>query len=68
MARKIRIPIKTAADIKKMRVACEIASEILQLCAKAVKPGATTGEIDRYAGEGCIRLSWFVCSEGSTLK
>ncbi|MBT8044652.1 MAG: type I methionyl aminopeptidase [Verrucomicrobiae bacterium] len=51
MARKIRIPIKTAADIKKMRVACETASEILQLCATAVKPGATTGEIDRYAGE-----------------
>lgn len=51
MARKIRIPIKTAADIKKMRVACETASEILQLCAKAVKPGVTTGEIDQYAGE-----------------
>jgi methionyl aminopeptidase len=51
MARKIRIPIKTAADIKRMRVACETASEILQLCAKAVEPGKTTGEIDQYAAE-----------------
>ncbi len=49
MARKIRIPIKTAADIRKMRIACETASEILQLCAKAVQPGKTTREIDEYA-------------------
>jgi methionyl aminopeptidase len=51
MAKKVRIPIKSAADIKKMRIACETASEILQLCAKAVQPGKTTGEIDAYAGE-----------------
>ena len=51
MAKKIRIPIKSAADIKKMRVACETASEILQLCAKAVQPGKTTAEIDAYAAE-----------------
>jgi len=51
MAKKIRIPIKTPADIKKMRIACQTASEILQLCAKAVKPGVTTKEIDDYAGE-----------------
>ncbi len=51
MAKKIRIPIKTPADIRKMRVACETASEILQLCAKAVAPGKTTGEIDSYAAE-----------------
>lgn len=51
MAKKFRIPIKTAADIRKMRIACETASEILQLCAKAVEPGKTTGEIDAYAAE-----------------
>lgn len=51
MAKKCRIPIKSAADIKKMRIACETASEILQLCAKKVKPGMTTLEIDDYAGE-----------------
>ena len=51
MAKKFRIPIKTSSDIRKMRVACETASEILQLCAKAVEPGKTTGEIDAYAAE-----------------
>ncbi len=51
MAKKVRIPIKSAADIRKMRIACETASEILQLCAKAVAPGKTTGEIDAYAAE-----------------
>ncbi len=51
MAKKIRIPIKTSADIRKMRIACETASEILQLCAKAVEPGKTTGDIDAYAAE-----------------
>ena len=51
MAKKIRIPIKSAADIKKMRIACETASEILQLCAKEVQPGRTTAEIDAYAAE-----------------
>ncbi len=51
MAKKIRIPIKTSADIRKMRVACETASEILQLCAKEIQPGKTTGEIDAYAAE-----------------
>ncbi|MGB0993274.1 MAG: type I methionyl aminopeptidase [Akkermansiaceae bacterium] len=51
MAKKVRIPIKTPNDIRKMRVACETASEILQLCAKAVQPGKTTGEIDEYAAQ-----------------
>ena len=51
MAKKIRIPIKTSADIRQMRVACETASEILQLCAKEVVPGKTTADIDNYAAE-----------------
>ena len=51
MAKKVRIPIKTSADIRKMRVACETASEILQLCAKEIAVGKTTGDIDAYAAE-----------------
>ncbi len=51
MAKKVRIPIKSAADIRKMRIACETASDILQRCAKEVKPGKTTGEIDAFAAE-----------------
>ena len=57
MAKKFRIPIKTSSDIRKMRVACETASEILQLCAMAVEPGKTTGEIDAYAAELMKELS-----------
>ena len=49
--RSPRIPIKTADQIRKMRVAGELASEVLQLTAKAVEVGATTGEIDALAGE-----------------
>ena len=51
MAKKVRIPIKSAADIRKMRIACETASDILQRCAREVKPGKTTGEIDAFAAE-----------------
>ena len=39
--------IKTAEDIEKMRVAGRLAGEILDFIAPYVKPGITTGEIDR---------------------
>jgi methionyl aminopeptidase len=45
------IKIKTAEDIKEMRVACETASAILQRLAKEVKIGKTTKEIDLFAAE-----------------
>jgi methionyl aminopeptidase len=51
MAKRTKIPIKTEADIRRMRLACEAASTILQQLAKEVTPGRTTGEIDRLAGE-----------------
>jgi methionyl aminopeptidase len=46
-----RIPIKSPKDIERMRVAGSIASTILQALAAAVKPGVTTGEIDKLAAE-----------------
>jgi len=46
-----KIPIKSAEDIKQMRVACETASEILQATAKFISVGKTTGEVDAYAAE-----------------
>lgn len=49
--RRQRIPIKSAREIELMRAAGAIASEVLQLLAKAVAPGKTTGEIDRLAAE-----------------
>ena len=43
------ITIKTAEDIAGMRVACRLASEVLDYLTPFVKPGITTNEIDRLA-------------------
>lgn len=51
VARRTRIPIKTAREIDLMRKAGSIASTILQALAKEVVPGKTTGEIDKLAAE-----------------
>lgn len=48
-ARRARIPIKSPREIDAMRLAGATASEILQLLAKEVAPGRTTGEIDKLA-------------------
>ena len=41
------ITIKNDDDIEKMRVACRLASEVLDYIAPFVKPGVTTAELDR---------------------
>ncbi len=41
------IIIKTEEDIQKMRVAGRLAAEVLELIAPHVKPGVSTGELDR---------------------
>lgn len=51
MGKKVKIPIKSEAEIRKMRIAGEAASEVLQATAKAIQPGRTTAEIDAYAAE-----------------
>jgi methionyl aminopeptidase len=51
MARRHKIKIKTPHEIGRMRIAGEIASEILLELAKAVEPGRTTLEIDRLAAD-----------------
>lgn len=43
------IVLKTAKEIEKMRKACIISAEALQVAGEAVKPGVTTYEIDRIA-------------------
>ena len=45
------ITIKTAEDIAGMRVACRLASEVLDYIAPHIKPGITTAEIDRLGAE-----------------
>lgn len=45
------IPIKSAEEVKKMRAACKIAAQTLDYIAPSVKPGISTGEIDRLCHE-----------------
>jgi methionyl aminopeptidase len=45
------VAIKTADDIARMRVAGRLAAEVLDYLEPFVKPGITTGEIDRLAHE-----------------
>ncbi len=51
MAKHVKIPIKTESEIRKMRIAGEVASEVLQAAAGFIKPGRTTAEIDAYAAQ-----------------
>jgi len=44
------IPIKSPAEIEKMRAAGDLASSVLNEVADALAPGITTGELDRLAG------------------
>lgn len=53
-----KIPIKTATEIEKMRLAGRTAAVVLEELSHLVKPGVTTGEIDSAAAqimekEGC---------------
>ena len=41
------IHLKTAEEIERMRVAGRLAGEVLDFVAPRVKPGITTGELDR---------------------
>lgn len=41
------IPIRTEAELDKLRVACKLASDVLVMIEPYVKEGVTTGELDR---------------------
>ena len=43
----MKVSIKTAEDIEKMRIAGRLAAEVLEMIAPAVEAGITTNEIDR---------------------
>ena len=45
------IPIKTAREIDKMRLACRTASEILERVSSLVRPGISTKEVDEAAAD-----------------
>lgn len=50
------IVIKTAEDIAAMRVACRLASEVLDFITPHVKAGITTGEIDRLCHDYMVNV------------
>lgn len=45
------ISIKTSEDIEKMRVAGRTAAEVLEMIEPQVKPGVSTGELDRICND-----------------
>ena len=51
MARRHKIRIKTPHEIERMRIAGQVASDVLMELVKVVEPGRTTLEIDQLAGE-----------------
>jgi methionyl aminopeptidase len=50
------ITIKTAADIAAMRVACRLASEVLDILTPHVRAGVTTNELDRIAHDHIVNV------------
>jgi methionyl aminopeptidase len=50
------ISIKTEADIEGMRLACRLASEVLDMLTPHVKAGVTTLEIDRLAHDYMVKV------------
>src|SRR5690349_23091737 len=45
------IPIKSAREIEKMRVACRTASDVLERVSELIRPGISTREIDQAAAD-----------------
>ena len=50
------ITIKTAQDIEGMRVACRLASEVLDYIEPFIKPGITTNEIDKLCHDYMVNV------------
>ena len=49
----MKVDIKSKAEIDRMREACRMTAEIRDICASAVAPGVTTGEIDDLVIQYC---------------
>ena len=50
------ITIKTAEEIEKMRVAGRLAAEVLNMIGPHVRPGITTGELDRICHDHIVNV------------
>ena len=51
----MKVDVKSRAEIDRMREACRMSAEIRDICAAAVAPGVTTGEIDALVVDYCQR-------------
>ena len=54
------VSIKTSEEIDKMRVAGRLASELLDFITPHVRPGVTTGELDRIAHDYQVNVQHVV--------
>jgi methionyl aminopeptidase len=52
----VAVTIKTIEEIEKMRVAGKLASEVLDFITPHVKPGVTTGELDRLCHDYMVNV------------
>lgn len=50
------IPIRTEAEIQKLREACKLASDVLVMIAPYVKAGVTTGELDKICHDYMVNV------------
>ena len=51
----MKVDVKSRAEIARMREACRMSAEIRDICANAVAPGMTTGDIDDLVIEYCAK-------------
>lgn len=49
------VSLKNEQDIAQMRIACRLASEVLDYITAFIKPGITTGELDRLCHEYMVK-------------
>jgi methionyl aminopeptidase len=52
----MKITLKSPEDIEKMRVAGRLAAEVLQMIGPHVKPGVSTGELDRICHDHIVNV------------
>ncbi len=50
------VTVKTPAEIEKMRIAGRLAAEVLRMIAPHVRPGITTGELDRLCHDYIVNV------------
>lgn len=60
--------LKTKAEIETMRTANRIVAEILAELRRRVRPGVTTGELDRLAGEMIVQHKAKTAFKGYTIR